>query len=150
MASSSSEGRKDRTGRDPVADPSSSAPGLARPFPWLFVVAAWALPGLGHFLLGKKVRGVLFLALVLASLIIGVLLQGQLYRPVPGQPLATLAGFACMAMGIPYWVVGTLMDYTGDWSAAGFEYGKAFILTAGLMNILVMLDVWDIARGERD
>ena len=109
-----------------------------------------AIPGGGHYLLGKKRRGGLFLALVLVTVAIGCLLDGQLYRITPGQPLSTLAGLACMAMGIPYWVLSSVLDYAGDWTAPGFEYGKAFILTAGLMNILLILDAWDIASGEKD
>ena len=34
--------------------------------------------------------------------------------------------------------------------AAGYEYGTAFLLTAGLMNLLLVLDAWDIARGKKE
>ncbi len=118
--------------------------------PWRYLIAAWLVPGAGHALLGRRSRGLLFFCLIIASFVIGLLLQGQLYRPTPGQPLATLAGLACMAIGIPYWLASVGLGYVGDWSAPGFEYGKAFILTAGLMNILVILDAWDIARGEKE
>ena len=131
------------------ADSGSGSAGGAR-HGALYALAAWIVPGAGHFLLGRHKRAALFAVLVLTSLAIGVALDGLLYRPTAGQPLATLASFACMAMGIPYAVLRWGMEYQGDWAAAGFEYGKAFILTAGLMNVLLILDAWDIAAGEKD
>jgi hypothetical protein len=29
------------------------------------------------------------------------------------------------------------------------EYGTTFLLTAGLMNLLLILDAWDVARGRK-
>jgi hypothetical protein len=115
---------------------------------YLAVVLAWVVPGAGHVFLGRRGRGLAFFAIVLASLTLGFLLQGELYRDI-GQPLATLATLATAGMGLPYFLLRGI-GYTGNIDAAGYEYGKAFILTAGLMNILLMLDAWDIARGEKE
>jgi len=30
-----------------------------------------------------------------------------------------------------------------------YEYGCAYLLTAGLMNLLLVLDAWDIATGKK-
>ena len=38
----------------------------------------------------------------------------------------------------------------GTVEAAGYEYGSAFILTAGLLNLLLILDAWDIAQGTKE
>jgi hypothetical protein len=43
-----------------------------------------------------------------------------------------------------------LLHYEGNVMAAGFEYGTAFLLTAGLMNWLLVFDAWDIARGYKE
>jgi hypothetical protein len=115
---------------------------------YLAVVLAWLVPGAGHVFLGRRARGLAFFVIVLASLALGFLLQGELYRGI-GQPLSTVATLACAGMGLPYFLL-LGVGYSGNIDAAGYEYGKAFILTAGLMNILLMLDAWDIARGEKD
>jgi hypothetical protein len=115
---------------------------------YLAVVLAWLLPGAGHVFLGRRARGLAFFVIVLASLALGWALQGELYRDI-GQPLSTLAALACAGMGLPYFLL-LGVGYTGNVDAAGYEYGKAFILTAGLMNILLILDAWDIARGDKE
>ena len=50
---------------------------------------------------------------------------------------------------IVYFVLRYLLGYHGDLVSPGFEYGSAFILTAGLMNLLLVLDAWDHARGRK-
>ena len=60
------------------------------------------------------------------------------------------ATLGCMGMGAPYFVLRYLLDYHGEVAAAGFEYGTAFVLTAGLMNLLLVLDAWDIALGKKE
>lgn len=116
---------------------------------WGTLVAAFLVPGLGHVLLGRVPRGIAFLVVVLASAGTGLALEGNLYRVLPGQPLTVLATLGSMGMGLPYFVLRWVVGYQGSVTAAGYEYGTAFLLTAGLMNLLLLLDVWDIARGRK-
>ena len=115
----------------------------------LVMLAAWLIPGGGHFLLGRRGRAVAFLLIVLAVLGIGLLLDGNLYRIVPNRPLTMLATLACMGLGTPYFLLRFGLNYEGEIVAPGFEYGTAFILTAGLMNLLLILDSLDIASGRK-
>jgi hypothetical protein len=126
------------------------APRTAVANPLLAAVLAWLVPGAGHLFLKRGRRALLFFVLVLVSLVIGCKLQGNLYSPVQGQPLTLLATLGCMGMGVPYFVLRYLLDYHGEVAAAGYEYGTAFILTAGLMNLLLVLDAWDIALGKKE
>ncbi|MDX1503128.1 MAG: DUF6677 family protein [Thermoanaerobaculia bacterium] len=121
-----------------------------RPALVVLVLASWLVPGAGHFALGHRRRGVAFLAIVAAAIGIGLSLHGNLYGIEPGRPLSLLFTLAAMGMGAPYFVLRFVLGYAGEIAAAGFEYGTAFLLTAGLMNLLLVLDVWDLARGVKE
>jgi len=117
--------------------------------PVVAVVAAFLIPGLGHVYLRRWRRGLAFFLLILVSLWVGWDLHGNLYRVVANEPLSILGTLGAMGMGIPYWILRT-QGYAGDILAAGYEYGTAFLLTAGLMNWLLVLDAWDISRGKKE
>lgn len=135
-------------GADPAATGDES-PALPPGRAAVALVAGFLVPGLGHVLLGRVGRGVAFLVLILAGAATGLSLEGNLYRVLPGQPLTVLATLGSMGMGLPYFVLRWVVGYEGSVTAAGYEYGTAFLLTAGLMNLLLLLDVWDIARGRK-
>lgn len=146
---------------DAAKDRSSEAKSRAS-FPLL--LGSWFLPGIGHWRLGKKRRAVVFAAVIFCAFVTGVLLQGEIGTPKPASPFSWLAAFACLgngvlAIGRLLWLNGLgglLGDIPfglqggGSPSAAGFAYGNTFLYTAGLMNLLAVLDVSDIARGEKD
>lgn len=114
------------------------------------VLSAWLVPGMGHIYLKRRLRGLVFFVLVTVSLLIGCRLDGNLYRVVPGQPLTILATLGSMGMGFPYFLLRYGLHYEGDVRGAAYEYGTAFLLTAGLMNLLLVLDAWDIVRGKKE
>jgi hypothetical protein len=133
--------------------------------PPMLLAVAWLVPGLGHWILGKKVRSLVFGALVVCAFATGVLLDGDVGTPRPGEPFSFLATFACLGNGVLYfirllWLNGFDgifsagfpfdIDGGGDPVATGFNYGNTFLYTAGLMNLLTVLDVSDISRGEKD
>jgi hypothetical protein len=118
--------------------------------PYLAMILAWLVPGLGHIYVRRTGRGLVFLLLIVVCLWVGCELQGNLYRPLPGQPLTVLATGGAMGMGLPYFLLRYGADYAGDIVGAGYEYGTAFLLTAGLMNWLLVLDAWDISRGKKE
>lgn len=132
----------------PPAGAPSQADGFLRPF--LVAAAAWVMPGSGHLLLRKPRRGVVVFGVVLFSFLFGCWLRGHLYVVVPEQPLSRLATLSSMGAGAPYFLARYVVDYQGDILSSTFEYGKAFLLTAGLLNLLAVLDAWDIANGSKD
>ncbi|HEY0781653.1 MAG TPA: DUF6677 family protein, partial [Thermoanaerobaculia bacterium] len=116
--------------------------------PYLAVLLAWVVPGLGHVYLRRPLRGIIFFVLILVALFIGCQVEGNLYTVVKDQPLTLLGTAGAMGMGSPYFLLRSpLFHYQGNLIAPGYEYGTAFLLTAGLMNLLLILDVWDISRG---
>lgn len=117
---------------------------------WVAVALAWAFPGLGHLYLGKRGRGLAYAAIVVAAFLLGMSFEGRLYSVEKGQPLTILATFAVHGAGLLPIAARALSDNPGgSILSVTFEYGCAFLLTAGLMNLLLMLDAWDIAAGRK-
>ena len=132
--------------------------------PPALLLAAWFIPGLGHWILGKRTRAIVFGLVIVSAFFTGVLLNGELGTPKPENPFSWLAAFACLGNGVLYlgrllWLDGLAgvvtgipfsLDGGGNPAAAGFAYGNTFLYTAGLMNLLTVLDVSDISSGEKD
>lgn len=114
------------------------------------VLLAWLVPAAGHFALGRRGRAAVFAIVVAVALVTGCALDGNLHQVVSGQPLSLLFTAGAMGLGVPYFLLRWGFDYQGDPTAAGFEYGTVFLLSAGLMNLLLVLDVYDIASGRKD
>jgi TM2 domain-containing membrane protein YozV len=118
--------------------------------PILAMALAWAVPGLGHFYLGRRRSGVAFLLIVSAAFLAGLSFQGRLYTIEAGQPLTILATFALYGAGLLNIAARALSENpVGMILAPTYEYGCAYLLTAGLMNLLLILDAHDIARGRK-
>lgn len=129
---------------------SEAAPAPPKPIanPFLAAFLAWLVPGGGHAFLGRRGRGALFLVLVLAFAALGCGLDGHLYTLGTSQRfLQYIAAFAAWGLGLPYVFLHHVLGYQGDPGVGTYEYGSAFLITASLMNLLLILDAWDIARG---
>jgi hypothetical protein len=111
---------------------------------------AWIVPTAGHLALGRRGRAAIFAAVLSVCVLVGVGFEGELHRLVPGQPLSLLFTLGAMGLGAPYFALRFLIGYQGVPEAGGFEYGTVFLLSAGLMNLLLVLDVWDLANGTKD
>jgi hypothetical protein len=110
---------------------------------------AWLLPGAGHLYLGKKIRALAFFLVVGCFAGLGLGMEGQMYRPEPGKPLKYLASFANLGLGPTYVFPVAMGRLRGNPESSTWEYGNTFLLTAGIMNILLMLDAWDIATNRK-
>ncbi|TAM81939.1 MAG: hypothetical protein EPN47_11090 [Acidobacteria bacterium] len=112
-------------------------------------LAAWLVPGLGHFLQGRKWRAlVLFLAIV-AMFVFGLAMQGQFFATGSGSYLHTLGYFAELSAGAPM-PAATFFGYAGgDTYFVCSDYGTAFLIAAGMLNVLTVLDAYDIALGRK-
>jgi hypothetical protein len=117
---------------------------------WVAAGLAWAFPGLGHLYLGKRGRAVAYAAIVAVTFCLGLQFEGRLWVFESGQPLTLLAMFAIHGAGILPLAARALLDNPGgSILSVTFEYGNTFLLTAGLMNLLLMLDAFDIAAGRK-
>lgn len=109
---------------------------------------AFLVPGAGHFYLGRRSQAVIFAAVVLLMFVFGLMLEGKVYAPELGKPLTLLASIASMGIGTPY-LIARMLGSLGELRSMTFEYGTAFTLTAGLMNLLLVLDSFDIAQERK-
>jgi hypothetical protein len=79
----------------------------------------------------------------------GLMLKGRLFPFELSQPLVALAAFATLGNGLPYVIVSLLGAGQGVVTAASYEYGNTFLIVSGLLNMLVVLDAYDIAIGRK-
>ena len=109
----------------------------------------WALPGAGHLWLGRSQKGLIFLVALPLMFAYGLWLEGRIFPFEMTQPLVMLAALADIGMGVPYFVAKAMGVGAGRAVAATFEYGNAFLIVAGLLNMLVILDTFDVAQGRK-
>ena len=115
----------------------------------LLCVAAWVVPGAGHFWLGRPQKAVVFLVALLLMFALGLALNGRLFPFELSEPLVALAAFANAGLGLP-WIAGRMLGLGGGVvTATTYEYGNCFLIVAGLLNFLVILDAYDIAVGRK-
>lgn len=115
----------------------------------LVCLVAWAVPGAGHLWLGRRQKGVVFLVALLIMFAIGLWLQGRIFPLELSEPLVALAAVANFGVGVP-WLVARMLELGGGTvTATTYEYGNCFLIVAGLLNFLVMLDAYDIAVGRK-
>lgn len=124
-------------------------PVRSTPTTYLICAAAWAIPGAGHLWLGRTQKGLVFLITLPLMFVCGLWLQGRLFPFELTQPLVALAAFADIGVGVPYVVAKAMGAGAGLVTAQTFEYGNAFLIVAGLLNMLVVLDAFDVAQGRK-
>ncbi|MEP7364653.1 MAG: DUF6677 family protein [Acidobacteriota bacterium] len=118
------------------------------------VALGWLIPGGGHFLLGKRMRGGLLFGAVTLSFVVGMLMHGYMFEWQTGDLFTTLiycGGYiANLASGVPYLFAKWLGYSEPDMAGHVVDYGTKFLVCAGLMNILAMVDAFEIATGKKD
>jgi Family of unknown function (DUF6677) len=116
---------------------------------FLVCLAAWAVPGAGHLWLGRRQKGLVFLLALVSMFVIGLMLRGRIFPMELSDPLVTLIAIADMGLGLPWMLARMLGAGVGEVTAVTYEYGNCFLIVAGLLNFLVILDAFDIAMGRK-
>lgn len=142
-------------------------------------VLAWLVPGAGHWYFGRRARAAVFFTLVTGSFVLGTIFNGRFSVITSGQPYLTVCQVAaCLGSG-PMEIITRSVLYGGPVykmpdedahepgekhppktragqllrsrnEAFDSAYGTAYLWAAGLMNILLLLDVFDIGIGRKD
>ncbi len=123
--------------------------------PWLIIISAWLVPGAGHLLVGRRGRAAIIFITVLACFGIGLLMRGPIFQPSgSGDLLSRLiqyGGFlGDLASGLFYFVPVWLGYGPPDRAGHTADYGSKFLVAAGLLNILAMVDAYEIATRQKD
>ncbi len=115
------------------------------------IILSYFVPGAGHLYLGRRARAIAFFLIVVLMFFIGVAIDGELFTiaRAGGSLLRILAALGSAGAGLLYFGA-FLAGVHGDITSITYEHGTAFIITAGLMNLLLMLDVFDIAEGRKE
>src|SRR5712671_6523047 len=118
------------------------------------VVLAWLIPGGGHFLLKRPGRGAVLGISVALMFLLGLMMRGALFQPQSGDLLTTViyyGGFLSnLASGMLYLLTVMLGYSQADIAGHVHDYGTKFMVAAGLLNVLGMVDAFEIATKKKD
>lgn len=112
-------------------------------------VAAWIVPGLGHLVLKRWGRALIFFLTVGGLAVFGYLLRGNVFPPQAGDSFDTLGFLADAGSGVFYFLARVFESAGSDVSRAAGDYGTRFIAAAGIVNLLSVFDAYEIALGRR-
>jgi hypothetical protein len=124
----------------------TSAPRVS---PTLTLLAGWLVPGGGHLLIGKWIRGLLVLVSIVGMFAVGVALQGKVYTPNTGEPLDMLGFAGDIGSGLLYLLARLVGWGQAPVLIAVADYGTKFIVVAGLLNIVAAVDAHSLATGRK-
>ena len=115
------------------------------------MVFAYLIPGAGHLYLRRTARAVAFFIIVVLMFAVGLAVDGDLYTigHTGGSLLKLLAALGSMGSGAMYFIAAAVGAH-GDVGSITYEHGTAFTITAGLMNLLLVLDAFDISEGRKE
>ncbi len=127
---------------EPAPRPGSVAWGLAA------FVAGWLVPGLGHALLRRWSRAVVFCISVAALAAAGVWLRGMVFDAQSTDIFERLGFLADLGAGVLY-PLAQSFHIAADISRAAGDYGTRFFAAAGALNLLCAFDAYAIATGRK-
>jgi hypothetical protein len=121
---------------------------------WIAALAAgWIVPGAGHFLLRRQGRGILIFVSVTAMFLLGLMMRGPMFQPQGGDLLTTIiyyGGFlAHIASGALYFIAIALGYNQPDVAGHVYDYGSKFLVGAGLLNVLALVDIYELGTGKK-
>jgi len=124
-------------------------PGEKSSLPVLVLLVGWLIPGGGHFLLGKWVRGLLLFASILIMFLIGISFQGKLYTPNTGDILDILGFVGQVGMGALYMIARFANLGASSVTITVGDYATKALIFAGLLNIISAVDAHSLANGRK-
>jgi hypothetical protein len=139
----------------PPKQANAGQPPAVPPQAWAkIVLVSWLVPGGGHFMLKRSGRGGLLMGSVILMFLFGLLMRGTMFHWQWGDLLTIViycGGFLCdLANGLLY-LLATWFGYNQpDIAGHVHDYGTKFLVGAGLLNILAMIDAYEIATRKKE
>jgi hypothetical protein len=110
---------------------------------------AWFIPGAGHLIQKRWIRGLLIMASITIMFVLGLLMQGRVYQPNGGDILDILGFVGDVGTGGLY-ILTRMLDWGhGAIAHATADYGTKFLIVAGLLNFISAADAYHIAIGKK-
>jgi hypothetical protein len=124
----------------------------APPLQMMAVIApaiGWLIPGAGHMIQKRWIRGGLLLISIVTLFVLGLMMQGRIYRANGGDILDILGFIGDVGAGGLY-IVTLAQDWgQGAIAFATADYGTKFMIVAGLLNFIAVADAYHIAIGKK-
>jgi hypothetical protein len=124
----------------------------AQPVSMMAVIApavGWLIPGAGHIIQRRWIRGVLLLASIGTLFVLGLMMQGHIYKANGGDILDILGFIGDLGAGGMYIVTLAMNWGQGAIAFAIADYGTKFMIVAGLLNFIAVADAYHIAIGKK-
>lgn len=131
---------------------SDTTPNLPRTSPIAYAAFAmgWFVPGFGHLVLRRWGRALVLFLCVGGLAVAGYSMRGQVYALRGGDIFSVLGHLAEIGSGAFYFLARSFEPRGADVARDLGDFGTKFLVTAGLLNYLCMLDAWEIARKKKD
>jgi hypothetical protein len=132
--------------------PEKTRAAQAEPLSMMAVVApavGWLIPGAGHMIQKRWIRGLLLFVSIATLFVLGLAMQGRIYKANGGEILDILGFIGDIGAGGLY-IVTVAMDWgQGAIAFATADYGTKFMIVAGLLNFIAVADAYHIAIGKK-
>ncbi len=112
-------------------------------------LVAAMIPGAGHAVLAKWDRAIVFFSSITLLFFLGLELKGRLFGPEFTDLFSVLKFAAEAGSGLFYWVGWLRGLGPGQPSAYTYDFGNVYLYVSGLLNMLVVIDVFDIGMGRK-
>ena len=117
------------------------------------VIVGWLVPGGGHFLLKQRWRALLLFSSITLMFLFGLMMRGAMFKLEQSDLLTTVinyGGFVANVSTGALYVLSNMLGYDQlDVAGHVHDYGTKFLVTAGLLNILAMVDAYEIATRKK-
>ena len=131
-----------------TSKPAAPAKSQSSGFQYGPLLAGWLLPGAGHFIQRKWIRGTLLLVSIGGMFVLGVAMQGKLYTSAQNiLDMLRLAGD--LGTGLFYLVSRQLGIGAEVVQITTADYGTTFIVVAGLLNVIAAVDAHNLHTGRK-
>ncbi len=124
----------------------------AQPASMMSVIApaiGWLIPGAGHIIQRRWIRGALLLVSIGSLYVLGLMMQGHIYKANGGDILDILGFTGDLGAGGLYIVTLAMNWGQGAVAFAIADYGTKFMIVAGLLNFIAVADAYHIAIGKK-